>query len=850
MKIKILLIILFSTLFLNVKGNNVENQATSCDIREVTEELLQNPIFHNLFSDAASYEGLPFEINNDSIAERLFSLTIRYISLISSGNFTHSFDEINNTGKLLEREYEQSKDILSNNSYCRFFCPFCLAMLKSFACDYQSTISYLNETLDFLSSFENSYKSYEYLLTKSVFAETYTEMDRIDLAIKEFESVHNLYIQNGLQDSPYYYFSLYMLAHAYYMADDYPKTIDALEQFLKYLKEKNAEKNFLGISAMFSLVSSYAFMSIQEDSTKLIDALDQMVNIYEILSETEINDPEIILGLYHTELILQLALANAEDETPENESQFTTEIYNIIGNIISTTKSIIANKMPLMTESERLQYWKNDFGPIYLELLPFFTDCFGSGPMSYYMYNALLQSKGIQLNFNNAFNNYLTTTQDINVRERYDRLVALKATYNKEKNGSDYSNGNCKLLKKQIESMEYELLNTLKGGEYNLAKWMDVEVDDIQKILKDNEIAVELFECSIDDIPSYAALVLSNEPYAPTYVPICSISEFLIQKENPELLGEVFWSAILKLYPTTTKIFFAPCGEICNFPIELCVTSPNLPGNLTPVRLSSTRELVFNHDCTSTDYVFFGGLNYNQSLETTINETIKWDKSLNISIGNICNDLYQTDHTGIFHLLPGSLSEVNAISQYIPSSTNVSTIIGNQGVELAFKNLSNSKNRVIHIATHGYFQNFGNNPNTAMDNCGLVFAGVNSLEAIDEIPDFLDNGKLTASEIANMNLHGTDLVVLSACSSGLSNISSDGAFGLQRGLKLAGVNSIMMSLWDIPDNGPTQLMMSSFYKHYIETSNKLLAYQSAINEVKSKYPSFRDWASFVIIDAL
>lgn len=839
-------------LFLNANGNNIDNQEISLKIPEVAQELIQNPVFHNLFYDASSYELLPYayDMNDDTTSEKLFSLTLKYISLISTGNFTNSFEEINNIGKRLEREYEQSKENLPQNSFCRFICPYSLGLFKSFAYDYSAAITYFNETLAFVSSFENSFKSYEYLLIRSSLAETYTEMGSVDLAINEFESIHNLYVQNGLQYSPYYYISLYMMAQAYYMVDDYPKTIDALEHCLKFLKVKNADKNFLGISAMFCLVSSYALLSIQGDETKLIDALDQMVNIYEFLSETEMNDPEIILELYRTELILQLALANAEDETPENESQYTTEIYNIIEKIISTSKSIIANKMPLMTESERLQYWKNDVGPIYFELLPFFTDCFGSGPMSYYMYNALLQSKGIQLNFNNAFNNYLITTQDVTVRERYDRLVALKTAFNKAKNESKYNKSNCKLLKRQIESIEYELLNILKASGYNLAKWMDIEVDDVQKKLKDNEIAVELFECSIDDIPTYAALVLSNEPYAPTYVPICPVNEFILLKDNPEQLGEVFWSAILRLYPTATKVFFAPCGEIFNFPIELCVTSPNLPKNLSPVRLSSTRELALNHECSSTDFVLFGGLNYNLSLESTINETIKLDNTLDISVDDISNKLYRTDHTGIFQLLPGSLLEVNNISKYIPANTNVSSIIGNQGVELSFKNLSNSHNKVIHIATHGYFQNFGNNPNTAMDNCGLVFAGVNSLEAIDEIPSVLDDGKLTAAEIANMNLQGTELVVLSACSSGLSNISSDGAFGLQRGLKLAGVNSIIMSLWDIEDKGPTELMMSSFYKHYIETDNKLLAYQSAINEVKSKYPSFRDWASFVIIDAL
>ena len=130
-------------------------------------------------------------------------------------------------------------------------------------------------------------------------------------------------------------------------------------------------------------------------------------------------------------------------------------------------------------------------------------------------------------------------------------------------------------------------------------------------------------------------------------------------------------------------------------------------------------------------------------------------------------------------------------------------------------------------------------------------AGANNALSGKEIPEDIDDGILTASEIANLDLRGTDLVVLSACQTGMGDIGGDGVFGLQRGFKKAGVNSILMSLWDVDDEA-TQILMTSFYQNYLKGMSKQEALLQAQKSVRET-PGFEDpeyWAAFILLDAL
>jgi CHAT domain-containing protein len=104
-----------------------------------------------------------------------------------------------------------------------------------------------------------------------------------------------------------------------------------------------------------------------------------------------------------------------------------------------------------------------------------------------------------------------------------------------------------------------------------------------------------------------------------------------------------------------------------------------------------------------------------------------------------------------------------------------------------------------------------------------------------------------------MDLRALDIVTLSACQTGQGDITNDGVFGLQRGFKKAGVNSILMSLWSVDDRA-TSLLMTEFYKNWIAGKSKHDALEIAKQSVKAHKENGWDnpkyWAAFILLDGL
>ncbi|MBQ2778780.1 MAG: CHAT domain-containing protein [Bacteroidaceae bacterium] len=169
----------------------------------------------------------------------------------------------------------------------------------------------------------------------------------------------------------------------------------------------------------------------------------------------------------------------------------------------------------------------------------------------------------------------------------------------------------------------------------------------------------------------------------------------------------------------------------------------------------------------------------------------------------------------------------------------------------------------MHIATHGFFQawngvkkssEYDTEEMQALSRSGLLMAGAVSYMRGMEIPDNVDDGILTARELAALDLTQTELITLSACETGLGDVTSEGVFGLQRGLKKAGANSILMSLWKVDDEA-TCMLMTEFYRFWVvEGKSKREALELAKQLVRShKEKGWDDpkyWAAFILLDGI
>jgi len=468
----------------------------------------------------------------------------------------------------------------------------------------------------------------------------------------------------------------------------------------------------------------------------------------------------------------------------------------------------------------------------------------------------------------------MTTEQKQRLWDKYEHNFLLY------RNIIEKTDRNAVLLSKLYDYILFSkslLLDTeIIQGANNISR-LNINWKDIQQQLSDDAIAIEFISTMEDNehYNTYHALVIDKKISSPRMITLYSESDLEEIKKNEarnisDIVGELIWKPILAQYSRVKDIYFSPDGILHMLPIEYYSADGinSMSGQYNMYRLSSTKDLVQkNKNRHTNSAILYGGLDYNQLTENTSRDNSSEMPSMWRGIAE----------RGGFDPLFNTALETQEIKDLL-TKKNISTTLysGETGTEESFRNLSGQSHGIIHLATHGMYVNPDNvdikkNENNfdflesmvnlndpvkedvTLTHSFLVMAGGNRVISRIPVTDKNKDGILTSKEISQLDLRGVDLVVLSACESALGDINNGGVYGLQRGFKKAGANTIVMSL-DKVDDEATRILMVEFYRNLMSGKTKRQSFQEAQQYLRKvdngKYDNPKFWASFIMLDGL
>lgn len=552
----------------------------------------------------------------------------------------------------------------------------------------------------------------------------------------------------------------------------------------------------------------------------------------------------------------------------------------LIPKINNAFKSIYSSNIALFSESERESYLS-----MYSDLSDTVFSSRKDDTFDGDLYDFVLMNKGLLLGTANTFYKAILNSGDETSINDLTKMRMLNVSIQKSASSTNETiRQQADSLRKESAKIERDLVS--KSKDYaDYSAWVASTWKDIQTNLTPKDVAIEFIAYNnvMDGTKKYAALILKKGMARPQFVPICDLSQIEdFINESPDVIyGDIaissqfyktFWMPIEEYLSEGDTIYYSPSDFLQTFALESILNKDGI--SIDKVysfnRVSSTKNIIKDNNLPFNSAVVYGGLKYDVNVDemTTLSKEYTGRYSLSYA-----KPQYSSDYTRSgWSYLPGTKKETDVIADILKKEgVRCDVRQGNVGNEESFKSLSGSKFDILHIATHGFFipaaqtkkpeyllkldfsgmfdSSNASLPdiNSPMLRSGLLLSGANSAWEGKDLPEEIEDGILTSSEIASCNFIGTELVVLSACETGLGEITSEGVFGLQRAFKMAGAKTIIMSLWKVDDES-TRLMMTTLYEKLLSGSSKHDAFEYAKDVVKKKYKSPYYWASFIMLD--
>jgi CHAT domain-containing protein/tetratricopeptide (TPR) repeat protein len=524
---------------------------------------------------------------------------------------------------------------------------------------------------------------------------------------------------------------------------------------------------------------------------------------------------------------------------------------------LNNYENFIKLYFPALSEREKAKYWNTIRGDFEFYNTLAFSNLEDFKDLTGKVYNYQLLTKALLL------------SSSIKIRERIQNSTDedLKAQFNdwqqkKEKLTLALSMSPAQLseneidpvsLQQEVERLEKEISerSEIFGQSFENKK---ITFDDVKKALKPNEVALEMvryryFNHTFTDSVIYAGLYLRNEFSKPKAIILKDGKKMetryfkfyrnaITGKVPDDISYGIFWEPIYKEIGQASAIYLSADGIYNQINMEAIPTPDGkyVIDNSNIVLVSNTKDL------------------YLRKIKTRLSAP----ENTASMFGNPTFYLTASADQAVASL-PGTEKEINQVDFMLKQKGwTTSEYVEKSATEEKVKELNSPK--IFHIATHGFYkpteevtleqQIEGNEAVLAQNpllRTGLLLKGAGDLLEKTNYNYNMDNGILTAYEAMSLNLDKTDLVVLSACETGLGELEAgEGVVGLQRAFLVAGAKVLIMSMFKVDDEA-TQKLMLKFYQKWLNTGNLRQSFIDAKKELRVEYPEPIYWGAFMMI---
>jgi CHAT domain-containing protein len=530
----------------------------------------------------------------------------------------------------------------------------------------------------------------------------------------------------------------------------------------------------------------------------------------------------------------------------------TEKAFQVYSDVMKKSLDFINQYFPPMSEAEKTKYW-DLLSPRFQRFYNFAVEASASDEnivKDFYDYQ--IATKALLLNTTNKVKQAIFSSGDAQLIKDYvlwlDQKEQLARLYQYSKADLKEQKINLDSIERSTNATEKKLSERSKDFSQNYAA-AKISHTQIRNLLADNEAVVEIirlhrYDQNFIDDSRYVALILTKGADLPKMIVLDNglqletrYSKYyrntVQQKIADDHSYDQYWARIEPALQGKKIIYISPDGVYNQL-------------NLNTLKKPSADFVINRYDL-----IILGNSKDLIALKNKKASSPKKNATL----------LGFPDYGGSgIAPLPGTKVEIDAVAKILKASGyQVSQLTQKTATEANLKAVKGPA--LVHIATHGYFLKdvdqsgsaFGVHMENANDNpllrSGLMLANASTTVSGSAMPNLAsnDNGVLTAYEAMNLNLTGTNLIVLSACETGLGDVKAgEGVYGLQRAFLVAGAEALIMSLWKV-DDAATQQLMTSFYSNWIKLGNKQKAFKQAQLQLMAKYKDPYYWGAFVMM---